>query len=248
MRFKDVTTAQDVTALREGDVAGAITMLRTASLRELRDEAFLREEFLLALGLNGEALHQFPEGLYPWCGKGIRSWQYPIQLAPYLVFLSGRDIRSYVEIGCRHGGTFIIVVEYLRRFSDLYRAAALDLTQAIIMESYARQTSGVEYRIGDSQTPEVKAWLDSVPWDLAFVDGDHSHEGCASDYDAVKRRSKLVALHDIASSECAGVVHTWAGIKRVMPEARLFEAVDQYREVRDRTGAPWLGIGVVDFS
>src|ERR1700681_3431308 len=100
MRWSDVV-AGEVQPLETGDVDSAIQMLRTASLRDLRNEAFLREEFLLTLGLNGEFLHEFPSQLYPWCGRGILSWQYPIQFANYLTYLSGKDIKSYVEIGCR---------------------------------------------------------------------------------------------------------------------------------------------------
>ncbi len=246
MRWNNVM-AGEVQSLAEGDVAGAVRMLRTASLRELRDEVFLREEFLLALGLNGEILNEFPEQLYPWCGRGIRSWQYPIQFAKYLTYLSEQGVRSYVEIGCRYGGTFIIVVEYLRRFSDLYLAVAMDVERAAIMSAYAASTIGVDYTIADSRRPETVAYLGSLAWDLAFIDGDHSYEGCCSDFEAVKERSTLVGLHDIASSACPGVVRAWQEIRRVMPASRRFEAVDQYRDVRDRTQKTFLGIGVVDF-
>lgn len=247
MRWSDVV-AGEVQPLKEGDVDGAIRMLRTAHLRDLRNEAFLREEFLLTLGLNGEILDEFPVQLYPWCGQGIRSWQYPIQFASYLAYLSGKNIKSYVEIGCRFGGTFIIVVEYLRRFSDLYLAAALDIEHADIMAAYARRTVGIEYKIANSRDPEAISYLGSLPWDLAFIDGDHSYEGCCSDFHAVRQRAKIIGLHDIASSACPGVVRAWREIGNVVPTNRTFEAVDQYRDVRDRTKRTFLGIGLVDFS
>lgn len=247
MLWNEVVAAE-VTPLEDGDVAGAISLLRSASLRELRNEAFLREEFLLALGLNGEILDEFPERLYRWCGRGIRSWQYPIQFASYLTYLAGRDIRSYVEIGARFGGTFIIVVEYIRRFSDLYHACALDAQSTPIMEVYAQVTAGVEYRIGNSLSPQSRAFLGSASWDLAFIDGDHSYEGCATDFHSVRQRSKLIALHDIANTACPGVRQVWQEIKQVVPGGRLFEATDQYKEVWERRQATYLGIGVVDFA
>jgi cephalosporin hydroxylase len=247
MRWRDVV-AGEVQPLEEGDVDGAIRMLRTAHLRDLRNEAFLREEFLLALGLNGEILEEFPRQLYPWCGHGIRSWQYPIQFASYLAYLSDRNIKSYVEIGCRYGGTFIIVVEYLRRFSDLYLAVALDLEYADIMAAYAKRTIGIQYQIGNSHNPEAVSYLGSQRWDLAFIDGDHSYEGCANDYQAVREHAATIALHDIASSACPGVVRAWQEIRRIVPTNRVFEAIDQYHDVRDRTKQTFLGIGVVDFS
>ena len=247
MLWKDVAAA-DIAPLQDGDIGGAVALLRSASLRELRSEAFLREEFLLCLGLNSEMPHEFPEQLYRWCGFGIRSWQYPIQFASYLTYLAEKDIRSYVEIGSRFGGTFIIVVEYIRRFSDLHRACSLDMTSAAIMETYARQTAGVEYKIGDSQGPGLSAFLGSAAWDLAFIDGDHSYEGCAKDFESVRQRSKLIGLHDISSQPCPGVRRMWEEIKRIVPASRLFEATDQYKDVRERMKATYLGIGVVDFS
>jgi Methyltransferase domain len=247
MRWNDVVTGE-VQSLEIGDVDSAIRMLRTASLRYLRDEAFLREEFLLVLGLNGEILEEFPTQLYPWCGRGILSWQYPIQFAKYLTYLSGKNLKSYVEIGCRFGGTFIIVVEYLRRFMDLHLATALDMHRAKIMDAYASRTVGIEYRVASSLDPEIVAYLGSHRWGLAFIDGDHTYEGCSSDFQAVRECAGIIGLHDIASSACPGVVQTWREIRRVVPTSRIFEAVDQYRDVRDRTQMTFLGIGLVDFS
>lgn len=163
-----------VEVLAEGDVDGAVREIRSASLRELRDEAFLREELLPRLGLNGEVIQEFPQELYPWCGKGIRSWQYPTQFAAYLRYLADRDIRSYIEIGCRHGGTLIIVVEYIRRFADLTRAVALDIVETPIMRDYVSKTVGIDYRICDSTSPAGRSYIGSCRWDLALIDGDHS--------------------------------------------------------------------------
>ena len=247
MHWKDVI-AGEVVPMAEGDVDGAIRLLRTASVRELRDEAFLREELLLTLGLNGEILDEFPRQLYPWCGRGIRSWQYPIQFARFLTCLADRNIRSYVEIGCRFGGTFIIVVEYLRRFGDLKMATAFDIGGAEIMASYAKRTIGIDYRIANSRDPDTISYLGSRTWDLAFIDGDHSYEGCSTDFQTMKDCARLIALHDIASSACPDVVAFWQEIRRLVPAPRIFEAIDQYRDVRERTGRTFLGIGLIDFS
>jgi len=246
MRWKPVVT-NDVGALPEGDVDGAVSLIRNASLRELRDETFLREEFLLMLGLNGEGLAEFPEELYPWCGRGIRSWQYPVQFSKFLSHLSGMNFRSYVEIGCRFGGTFIILVEYMRRFMDLDMAVAIDITQTDIMTAYAGRTVGVDYKIQSSADPQMKSFLGSKNWDFAFIDGDHSYEGCVSDFHAVRQNASVIGFHDIASAACPGVVRAWQEVRGIVPSSRLFEATDQYTSVRERTGCSYLGIGLVDF-
>jgi hypothetical protein len=238
----------DVRPLEDGDVDGAIALIRNASLRELRSESFLKEEFLLMLGLNGENLAEFPQELYPWCNKGIRSWQYPIQFAEFLVHLSEMKIRSYVEIGCRFGGTFIILVEYLRRFMDLEMAVAIDIVRSDIMTEYAGRTVGVTYKIASSRDAETVSYLGSNRWDFAFIDGDHSYEGCVADFNSVRQTTKIIGFHDISSVACPGVVRAWQEIKNVVPRNRLFEAVDQYNDVRERTNNTYLGIGLVNFT
>jgi hypothetical protein len=127
MQRLEVDAAVGLVPVADGDIHGVIRLLRDASRCELRDARFLERELLLMAGLNNEIPREFPSELYPFCGYGIRSWQYPPQFSRYLVFLSERNLRSYVEIGCRFGGTFIICVEYLRRFSDLSFACALDV-------------------------------------------------------------------------------------------------------------------------
>ena len=158
------------------------------------------------------------------------------------------NIRSYVEIGCRYGGTFIIVVEYLRRFGDLQVATALDVGRAEIMASYAQRTVGINYRLANSRDPDTISYLGSRTWDLAFIDGDHSYEGCSADFQTMKDCARVIALHDIASSARPDVAALWREIRRFVPSSRVFEAVYQYRDVRERTGRTFLGRGLIDFS
>lgn len=235
------------TALPHEDVAHAVATLRAASLENLRDPGWLEYELLPHLGLNDEMQHEFPTTLYPWCGHGLKSWQYPNQFSRYLRHLGDLGIRSYVEIGCRHGGTFIITVEYLRRFGDLSQVAAIDIMRSPIVEAYA-EFQAFDYLVASSRSPEALQFLAQVPWDLALIDGDHSMEGCWHDYCAVRNTTRRIALHDIASDVCGGVVQVWKLIEAVVPGHRLLTQQQQYDEVRARTGRSYLGIGVVDSS
>ncbi len=116
------TAVPPPTPLEAGDVGQAVAELRAAPIDLLLNEDWLEREFLLRLGLNDEMLEEFPAALYPWCGRGVKSWQYPRQFSRYLRFLADKQIQSYVEIGSRHGGTFIITAEYLDRFAGLHHA------------------------------------------------------------------------------------------------------------------------------
>ena len=69
----------------------------------------------------------FPSELCPkYCGKGIGVMQLPNQIAPALAFLNQLRIRSYVEVGCGSGGTFMLITELLRKSNALQGAACVD--------------------------------------------------------------------------------------------------------------------------
>jgi hypothetical protein len=70
------------------------------------DANFLENIFIPALGLNDEFLNEQPPELSARFRKGLHLWQYPSQLAGYLVWLArnAAGIESYLEIGCRWGG------------------------------------------------------------------------------------------------------------------------------------------------
>lgn len=226
----------------------ALAELRHTPLSHLKDVTYLEHVLLPKLGLNDEVLREFPEHLYPWCGTGLRSWQYPCQFARYLVYMSVRSIRNYAEIGVRYGGTFIITVEYLRRFNAISLAYAVDIEPAPILLAYAARHPEVVYDVRSSRSDETVCRLQERQWDLVMIDGDHSRDGCWSDYEHVHRNARLIALHDICSDSCPGVVDVWQDIRTATPKEHLTEFVDQYEEVADRTHGRFLGIGVVDFG
>src|SRR5262245_61592944 len=95
----------------------AIDLECLSLIRQKPPEYFTRadnlEALLLELGLNDEGMDEFPPALHPYCGRGLRIWQYPSQFSKYLAHLCGLQIRSYVELGIRHGGSFATTVEVL---------------------------------------------------------------------------------------------------------------------------------------
>jgi len=84
-------------------------------IREVELESL--ELLLPSFGMNGENVSELPKELSKNFNKGIRFWQYPNQFAPYLKQLSEYKINSYLEIGCRWGGTFILTNEFLNKIN-----------------------------------------------------------------------------------------------------------------------------------
>src|SRR5687768_3987306 len=114
-----------------------VALIREREPRQLADPAEL-EALLLQLGLNDEGMHELPASLHPHCGQGLRIWQYPIQFSRYLAHLSKLKVRSYLELGVRHGGAFVATVEVLERFSPLQFAVGVDLLPCPALEEYRR--------------------------------------------------------------------------------------------------------------
>jgi cephalosporin hydroxylase len=232
-------------AARPLDVS-RLALVRDASLAELRDADFLEHRLIPALGLNDEGFEQIPAELHRHCGAGLRCWQYPSQLAGYLVLLSRLGIRSYLEIGVRHGGTFVLTVEYLRRFHPLMEAVAVDLGDSASLREYAAATEGVRFLQADSHSADFRAFVASrAAFDLALIDGDHTAEGCWQDFELLREKAAVLAFHDIVSDAVPGVGEVWRRVRAECAETHEFhEFTAQYESLHRRTGKRFLGLGV----
>ena len=223
-----------------------LELIERAGLDELRDAGWLEETLLPALGINDDAPELFPPELRRHLGQGLRYWQYPCQLAPYLVLLSRLGIRSYIEIGVQHGGTFVLTTEYLNRFNPVASAIAIDLVKVRSLREYAARRPGAEFRQDDSQSRAFRRFLSArAPVDLVLIDGDHSRDAVRRDWETVRPHARVVAFHDIVDHQSPGVGQTWREVRAAhAAEYEFHEFTRQYPEVRERTGATHLGIGV----
>jgi cephalosporin hydroxylase len=231
--------------LREIDLS-RLELIRRASMTELRDQGFVENELLPALGLSGDAAELYPKQLRPYTGSGLHHWQYPSQFSKYLVLLSEQSIGSYLEIGVQHGGTFAITVEYLQRFHPLRAAYAVDVNRVPSLKTYAARNPAVHVlREDSSSTRFVELVRSRGPFDLVFIDGDHSEAACRRDFEAVVDHASLIAFHDIVDVGWPGVASVWNAVKREYGSRFRFEEfTDQYEEVQAQLHRPSLGIGL----
>jgi hypothetical protein len=218
---------------------GRLALIAERSRADLADPARL-EALIPQLGLNDEGIEEIPAHLHPWCGQGLRIWQYPNQFSRYLADLTGRRIASYLEIGVRHGGTFVATVEILGRFHPLVRAVAVDVIPCPSLLEYGRRNPGAEMWQVNTQSPEFVRRLDERgPFDLVLIDSLHEERQCHAEFDAVRERAAIVAFHDIASVRYPGVAKVWSEVKAA-GEHECREFTDQYEGV----GASYMGLGV----
>ncbi len=231
--------------LKLGDLS-KISLIRDKDIDYLSNPNLLESELLLDLGLNNELLNEFPEELYSYCGKGLLHWQYPKQFSKYLVQISKFSIGRYLEIGVRHGGTFVITIEYLQKFHPITYALGIDLGICPTILEYHKINPKVEFKKINSQSPAFKELMkNSQDFDLVLIDGAHEEDLCRSDFESVRNKANIAVFHDITSDVCPGVGKVWTYVKNTYPdEYDFFEFTDQYDSVKKRTGNVFLGIGM----
>lgn len=196
------------------------------------------ENFLPTLGMNNENLNEMPDHLSEYYGKGLKFWQYPNQFNKYLKYLHNKEINSYLEIGCRWGGTFILTSEFLKLNSpniDLYCCDIIDMSE--ILGEYSKLQN---FKFLKMSSFTLNRDVLDQDIDLILIDGDHTYEGVKKDFEvSLQFKPKYIVFHDIVSSVCPGVVNFWKEIKNNYPH---FEFIDQYDSVK----GDFLGIGVIE--
>jgi hypothetical protein len=222
------------------------SLIRELPDERLHDADYLETELLPRLGLNDERLEEFPQKLYEHTGKGLRYWQYPSQFSKYLVEVGRHRPRSYLEIGVRHGGTFVLTAEFIERLAGLELALGDDIQAAPGLAAYARGRDNVKVITADSQSRTFRRHLERHgPFDLALIDGDHGEEPVKEDFELVRHYAHMLAFHDIVSEEVPGVGAAWRFVCDHFADTYDFtEYTDQYDDVAARTGKRLLGIGL----
>jgi hypothetical protein len=220
-----------------------IDLQRVALIREKTPEHLSRreniEELLLRLGLNDEGMHEMPPALHPHCGQGLRIWQYPNQFSRYLEQLSRLGVRSYLELGIRHGGSFVVTVEFLERFSPLDFATGVDLIPCPSMEEYKGMNPKAEFAQLNTQSADFTALIERLkPIDLVFIDSHHEEAQCRRELESLADSASMFAFHDIANKDWPGVRKVWEEIKAT-GAYECSEFTEQYGSL-----GPYMGIGL----
>ncbi len=215
-----------------------VALIRNSDPDRLRQPGVL-EALMLDLGLNDEGMIELPPHLHPHCGPGLRVWQSPIQFAPYLRHIAGLRVRSYLEIGIRHGGSYVLTVELLERFRTLDWAVGVDIIPCQAMDSYTALNPRSRFAGLNSQSPAFAELRDRLaPIDLVFIDSHHEEEQCRREVAALLPVANMIALHDVSNIGCPGVRTVWEEIT-AMDGYDCVTFTDQY----DGLG-PFMGIGL----
>lgn len=147
--------------------------------------------------------------------------QKPDEFARLLAIAS--ECRSILEIGSCLGGSTVALARCMPKGS---RIVAMDYCKPkkfpaeMDVEAYLKRridelrAEGYDSHliVGDSKDPIIAMLAGSLgPYDLVFIDGDHSQEGCSADWLHYGPMGKIVAFHDIRG--CPGVTAVWNELK-----------------------------------
>jgi cephalosporin hydroxylase len=228
------------------EVEVTVNKIRNLDFKKCFDTEYLEKTFIPDIGLNNEYMHEQPAELSAYYGKGLHLWQYPSQLAKYLVWLAhnAKDIKKYMEIGCRWGGTFIVISEWLKKIgAPLECAIAVDpIEPTPFINKYVEISDiPVVYLKGLSNSKEVMEYTETAKPDMLFVDGDHAMSAVMFDHLLARKVSNIIVHHDIASQACPGSTLFWSYLRQAEENFQHFEFTDQYPSVK----GSFLGIGVL---
>lgn len=214
-----------------------VELLRNFNSTEQKDI----ENLILELGLNNESIFEQPRELSQHFGKGLRIWQYPNQLAKFAQVLMNIKVDSYMEIGCRYGGTFIFVTELLAKNNPNLKSYACDIMPEYETLKHYRNHFNFTYLHMNSFSQDFKNMCNTIKPEFAFIDGDHGYAGVKNDYQIFENleETKYLVFHDITNDTCPDVARVWKEVKDTN-RFDMLEFTDQYDSVR----GTFLGIGL----
>jgi predicted O-methyltransferase YrrM len=130
------------------------------------------------------------------------------ELSEFCKFVREQNIRSYLEIGAKYGGSLWHVVANMPRGS---RAVAVDLPHLSTfkrpvsqpyLEEVVRELSGpykMTLIIGDSTDEKVVEEVRKhAPFDLCLIDANHAEDYVRTDWKNYGPMARIVAFHDIS--------------------------------------------------
>ena len=188
---------------------------------------------------------------YTWLSGLIRPCQSKFELAEIVRILEETRPKVILEIGTAFGGSLFW---WCRAAADDATIVTMDLPNGYwnhrdpLYRSFARPGQDLHLVLADSHTQDglgrVREILQGRQIDFLFIDGDHSYEGVAADFEMyapLVAANGLIGFHDIVP----GPPELVGGVPRFWEEIKTSYGVREIVEDRAQTGC---GIGVIEVA
>jgi hypothetical protein len=196
-----------------------IPLILNSTQSQLQNLAHV-ESLIKEFGLFNDPRNIYGESYNAWVNwldwkNGL--YQQPRQLSETLIYISNKNVKSYLDIGTFNGYTFTFIASYLSKFG-LTRATALDpnkyFDKYFEVESTLSSSVSLSYYYNYAPIQKMgykESWIDwprTQDYDLVFIDGNHDYQSVKSDYENFGKHAKYCAFHDIndeyVEKECPG--------------------------------------------
>ncbi len=128
--------------------------------------------------------------------NGKTNWTLKCNEMIFRSFLKDKTINNAVEIGTKHGVGSVLLAHYA------YHLTTIDIvprTEPMAIWSHFGVLPKIDYSVVLNNDVKAKL-IESLEFDFAFIDGNHSYEGIKLDFDLVKHCSRVL-FHDYSCEE-----------------------------------------------
>jgi cephalosporin hydroxylase len=180
--------------------------------------------------------------------------QHPQELLEFLTFIRDAGVQSYLEVGCKYGGSLWTVAHHM---SNKGRVVALDLPHGQwgrsdsenplreCVKQLVREGFDAHLFLGDSTDQKIISAVTALgPFDCVFIDANHTEPYVRKDFANYGKLGKFCCFHDIGWNQPTPknrlpieVPKVWADLKQT-----LGDAVKYFREIKHDNGHNGIGI------
>jgi cephalosporin hydroxylase len=178
------------------------------------------------------------------------------ELREFVEFIRANNVKSYCEIGCKHGGLLWAVAQAMPRGS---RVVGVDLPNGPHGRTDSEQSLKDCFRelqrhydahllLGDSTAEMIVDRVRALaPFDVLFIDANHSEKFVRADFANYGRLASFCCFHDISAGPRKPgrlpieVPKVWRELKETLHETATF------REIRRDETRNDNGIGILQW-
>jgi tetratricopeptide (TPR) repeat protein len=191
-----------------------------------------------------------------WEGKASSVLQYKSEAKFLARFLEAHGIKSFFEVGMRHG-SFTKLLDKMLNFERVGGS------EFLVTPKLKKLLEDKRFGIfaGDHHSNEYQNWrLSQKPFDFVFIDGGHSFNDVTRDFIREKRfRPRYIGFHDVWNIACLGAKRMWDEIPGklvyycntnpneylfIANRARNFET--NYLDLQRQSNGYCCGIGIIE--